>query len=146
MSVPASVILVGDNGWTDMEPSLPAERVTSAYGFHKPWWHGVSFFHRDGSRYEVASALPTQALPPLSKLLAATIYNPRLTVRYEYRSLGRFELTDLKQALLKAIDKDDDILTQFHESEGLKRRVGDARSFDDVAEVLHFAATDTDAA
>ena len=57
---------------------------------------------------------------------------------------GRYELVDLTQALLTAIDKDDDILTQFHESEELKRRLRDARSFDEVAEVLKFAATETD--
>jgi len=142
LSAPVSVILVGDDGWTDTEPSLLAERVTSAWGFHKPWWRHVSLFHRDGHRYEVASALPARPLPRLSKLLAATIYNPRLTVRYEYRSLGRYELAELKRALLTAIDRDDDVLTQFHEAEDLKRRVEAAASFDDVAEVLQCAATE----
>jgi len=143
MSVPASVILVGSNGWTNMEPSLLAERITSAYGFYKPWWKGVGFFHRDGSRYEVTSARPSKALPPFSRLLAATIYNPQLTVRYEYQSIGPYELADLKQALVRAIDKDDDILTQFHNAQDLKQRVTDARTFDDVVDVLVYAATDT---
>jgi hypothetical protein len=96
MIEPASVILVGDDGWTDTEPALLAERVTSAYGFHRPWWRGVSLFHRDGGRYEVVSAQPARALPPLSKLL--------------------------------------------------ERRLAHATSFDDVAEVLRYAATETDSA
>jgi hypothetical protein len=146
MTEPASVILVGDDGRTDTEPALLAERVTSAYGFHRPWWRGVSLFHRDGGRYEVVSAQPARALPPLSRLLAATIYNPRLAVRYEYRRIGPYDLGVLKEALLRAIDKDDDILTQFHDADHLKRRLAHATSFDDVAEVLRFAATETDSA
>jgi hypothetical protein len=137
------VILIGDDGWTDIEPSLLAERTTSAWGFHRRWWNGVSFFSRDGNRYEVVSAQPVQALPPLSKLLAATIYNPRLTVRYEYRSLGPYELTELRRTLHAAVECDDDVLTQFHEADELKRRIDGAASFDDVAEVLRSAATDT---
>ena len=142
----AAVVAIGENGWTASESSLLAERATSAYGYHKPWWHRVSFFHRDGSRYEVSAAVPARALPPFSRLLAATVYNPAVIVRYEYRRLGPYELSELKRALLAAIDKDDDVLTQFHEPETLKRRVESATSFDEVAEVLDFAATDPDAA
>lgn len=138
-----TVILIGEDGWTSIEPSLLSERITSAWGFHKRWWSGVSVFGRDGNRYEVASAVPAQALPPFSKLLAATFYNPRFIVRNEYRSLGRYELRELQQALHAAIDQDDDVLTQFHEAEDLKRRLDAAGSFDDVAEVLRFATTAT---
>jgi len=137
-----SVILIGEDGWTDTSESLEVERVTSAYGFHKPWWHGVSFFHRDGHRYEVLSATPLRSLLPLSRLLAATIYNPRFTVRYDYRSAGTYELADLTRALGSAIDKDDDVLTQFREAGELKRRLAKVRSFDDVVNLLQFSATE----
>ena len=143
MSTPdgIAVVCVGTDGWTATEPSLPTERTTSAYGFHKPWWRGVRFFHRDGRCYEVASAIPVRPLVPLSRLLASTIYNPRLTVRYEYRARA-YDLAELRQALIDAIDRDADILTQFHEPEELKRRLDLARTFDDVVGVLDFAATD----
>jgi hypothetical protein len=72
------------------------------------------------------------------------VYNPRVAVRYEYRSLGRYHLDELEQALLEAIDKDDDVLTQFHDADDLQRRLGYAVSFGDVVEVLHHAATETD--
>jgi hypothetical protein len=65
-------------------------------------------------------------------------------VHYEYRSTGAYELTELKQALADAIDKDDDVLTQFHEGDELKQRLERARSFDEVVEVLRFAETETE--
>ena len=139
-----SVILIGPDGWIDTTESLEVERTTSAYGFHKPWWKGVSFFHRDGMRYEVLTATPSRSLWPLSKLLAATIYNPKFTVQYEFRSIGPYEVDDLKQAVADAIDNDDDILTQFHEADELKELLAEARTFDAVLKLLRFAQTDPD--
>ena len=133
-----NVIMIGDNGWTDTAESLEVERTTSAYGFHKPWWNGVTFFHRDGTRYEMLTATPTKWMPP--KFLALTIYNPSILVQYDYRSVGPYEVDDLKQALADAIDRDDDILTQFHEADELKELLANARTFDGVLKVLRFAA------
>jgi hypothetical protein len=137
-----SVILIGQDGWTDTAESLEVERMTSAYGFLKPWWKGVSFFHRDGTRYEVLTATPSRRLPPMAKLLAATIYNPRFTVQYEFRSVGPYEIDDLRQAVADAIDRDDDILTQFHEADELKERLAEVKTFDGVLKLLRFAQTD----
>ena len=133
-----NVIMLGENGWTDTAEALEVERTTSAYGFHKPWWKGVSFFHRDGTRYEVLTATPTRWMPP--KFLALTIYNPSIVVQYDYRSVGQYEVDDLKQALADAIDRDDDILTQFHEADELKELLANAKTFDGVLKVLRFAA------
>lgn len=142
MQTEISAIFVGDNGWTDTAPDLPAERVTSAYGFHKPWWRGVKIYHRNGYLYEIESATPERPLPPLSKLLAATIYNPSFTVHYEYRSTGFYQIADLKQAVHDAIARDDDVLTQFHDAGDLTARVAKATTFDHVVEVLRYAGTD----
>ena len=142
MSATVSAIFIGDNGWTDMTPDLPAQRTTSAYGFHKPWWRGVTIYHRDGRKYEIANAIPERAVPP--KLLAATIYNPSFTARYEYRATGVYQIDELKKALNDAIDNDPDVLTQFHGADVLCDRVAKSSSFDDVVAVLRYAATEDD--
>ena len=140
--VETSVIFVGDNGWTDMAADLPETRMTSAHGFHKPWWKGVKLYHRNGYVYEVETAKPEEELPPLSKVLAATLHNPTIKVLYEYRSNGFYQLIDLKKAIDQAIDADDDVLTQFHEAEELHAMVAKANSFDDVVEVLVYAGSE----
>jgi hypothetical protein len=53
------------------------------------------------------------------------------------------ELQELRQALIDAVDKDDGVLTQFHEADDLKNRLARAQSFDDVVDVMRFAASDT---
>lgn len=142
MSLNMAVIVVSDDGWTETQPELLAEREGTASCFHQPWWKGVSFFHKNGTRYEVAAATPVTPLPPLSKFLAATVHNPRIVVRYEYREAGRYGLNELKDALSDAICRDDDILTQFHGADELSERLGGAASFDDLVKVLRFAATE----
>jgi hypothetical protein len=137
-----SVVCVGRGGWVETESALLPERRTSAVAFHRRWWDGARFFHRDGACYEIASATTEQPLAPLSEILSHTFYNPRLTVRYEYRSVGAYELDTLKKALNEAVDNDDDILAQFHEADEIKARLRLARSFDDVVDVLRFAAMD----
>lgn len=137
-----SVIFIGENGWTDMAADLPETRMTSAHGFHQPWWKGVRIFHRNGYVYEVESAKPDRELPPLSKVLAATLYNPTYNIAYDYRSTGFYKLDDLKKALNHAIDADADVLTQFHDAAELHGMVAKANSFDDVVEVLVYAGSE----
>jgi hypothetical protein len=137
MATDVSVIFVGDNGWTDMTPDLPRERTTSAYGFHKPWWRGVTLYHRNGNKYEIERAIPDRGVP--SKFLAATLYNPSFTARYDYRLLGAYQIDELKKAVHDAIYNDPDVLTQFHGADVLRARVAKAVTFDDVVEVLRYA-------
>lgn len=140
--VETKVIFVGDNGWTDMAADLPAERKTSAHGFHQPWWKGVRIFHKNGYVYEVENAKSEDELPPLSKLMAATIYNPTYNVQYDYRSTGFYQFDELKKALHDAVCADSDVLTQFHEADELCEMIAKANSFDDLVEVLTYAATE----
>ena len=142
MSADISVIFVGEDGWTDMARDLPEQRATSAHGFHKPWWKGVKLYHRNGYRFEVEKATPEQELPPLSKLMAATIHNPTFNVNYEYQSTGFYKIDELKQALRGAVEKDDDVLTQFHEAEELISRIDAAKDFGDLVDMLEYAATE----
>jgi len=137
-----SVIFVGDNGWTDLAADLPETRMTSAHGYHQPWWKGVTLYHRNGYKYEVEKATPEEELPALSKLLAATVHDPTVNVQYEYASTGFYQLDDLKKALHDAVCKDSDVLTQFHEAGELCEMIARAGTFDDLVEMLNYAATD----
>jgi hypothetical protein len=139
-----SVIFIGDDGWTDMVPDLPPERETTARDFHKPWWKGVKLYHRNGYVYEVDKGTTEQSLPPLSKLLASTFHNPQITAQYEYRSTGFYQLDDLKKAVHEAIHRNPAVLTQFHGADDLTARVAEAATFDDVVDVLRYAATDVE--
>ena len=114
----------------------------SALSFHARWWEGVRFFHRDGNAYEVEQALPDKRLGPLSNLLARTIYNPTVTVRYRYRSSGPYSVDELRATVQRVIEGNDDVLTQFRERAELMALLTQSQSFDDIAGVLLLSQRD----
>jgi hypothetical protein len=67
-----------------------------------------------------------------------------VSVQYEYRSTGFYQLEELKKAVHDAIERDSDVLTQFHSAEFLNARVDKAVTYDDVVEVLRYAATEVE--
>lgn len=136
-----NVVAVGPNGWADVKEQLETSGRHTALGFHKAWWRGVRFFHRDGSVYEVESAIPERRLGLISKVLAYTVFNPRLSIRYQYRRGAPYELSALAGAVAEAIEKDDDILTQFAEREDVLAEVRAATSFDAVVAVFLHGTT-----
>lgn len=97
-------------------------------------------------RYAVSAAVPARPLGAWSRMLAATVYNPRVRVQFEYERADRYTLDDLKAAFGLALEADDDVLTQFHEPEELRGKLAAAASFAAVAAVLELSRTETDAA
>ena len=136
------MVAVGPNGYAEVRDELAEQRRNSALSFHTRWWNGVRFFHRDGNAYEVAQASPEIRLGPISNLLARTIYNPTVTVRYRYRSTGPYSVDELRAAVQRAIEEDDDVLTQFRERAELMGLLTQSQSFDDVASVLLLSQRD----
>lgn len=136
------IIVVGENGWVDQQEQLEAQLRAKAYGFFRAWWTGVTYFHRDGRRYRVVAVRPSRHLGIVARVLASTVYNPRLEFTIEYDGGVPYELPHLRDAVAAAIRRDDDILTQFHEPDILIARVDQAQSFDDVLAVLDFARTE----
>ena len=76
------------------------------------------------------------------RLLANTFHNPFITVTVLWRESRSYELDELKLAYSKAVDKDDDSLTQFVEGQELKARISATRSFADLVEVYTWMGTE----
>jgi hypothetical protein len=69
-------------------------------------------------------------------LLAKTIYNPKLDATLEWRKIGNYNIAELKEAINRCVDKDDDIITQFAEGETIKEAVNSSDSFTKITKVL----------
>jgi len=141
-----NVILVAANGWVDRAPELQRRGRQKVLGYFKAWWRGVTYFHRDGHTYTVASVRPAKPLAVIDRILASTIYNPGIDLEYEYVRGPTWTIDQLRAAIRRAIEQDDDVLTQFHEPGDLLDRLDRATTFEGVAAVLDLAATPRDAA
>src|SRR5262249_39854882 len=75
-------------------------------------------------------------------LLSNTFYNPWIKVTVTWREPKPFSLDELKSAYSQAVDNDDDILTQFVDADELKRRISEARAFDELVQVYKWMETD----
>ena len=130
------MLVIGDDGWVDVWGDLRTEHTGTALAFHRGFWAALTLYHRSGTQYAVAEVVPDRPRGAFSHLLASSVYNPWIGVRLVYRAAGTYSLDDLRSALTRAIEIDDDVLTQFHEEEELLAMVSAASSFDDLVDVV----------
>ena len=79
----------------------------------------------------------------LERLLAHTFYNPVSRVSITWEQLRPYSFDELRQHYLDAIAADDDILTQFVETEELSARVRACSSFDQLVATWAWQSTDS---
>lgn len=72
----------------------------------------------------------------MTRFLANTFYNPTVDVIPEWKMISEFEIDEIKSVLIKRIEKDDDILTQFIDSKDIKEYINKANSFEAVYDIL----------
>ena len=75
-------------------------------------------------------------------LLAHTVYNPWITITLLWKEPTSYDLDELKRAYAKAVDSDDDILTQFVEAVELQHKISAAQTFADLVAVYQWMEID----
>ena len=136
------MILVGPRGWIDLWSDLRPSLTTTRYACLDRRWKSVVLYHRDGHRYSIALIEPPRRFNFLTRALAATVYNPVIQARLHYQRDGRYDIEELRGSIRRAIEADDDVLTQFHDADELIALLGSAQTFDTIVSVLRYAETD----
>lgn len=72
----------------------------------------------------------------ITRFLANTFYNPTVDVIPEWKKINSFEIEEIKSKLITCIEKDDDILTQFIDSDEIKNYINKAETFDEIYNIL----------
>ena len=71
-----------------------------------------------------------------TKFLSNTLYNPIIPVKPIWTFIESSNIQSLKNKINVAIDKDDDILTQFVQADKLKKQISNTNSFKNIYQVL----------
>jgi hypothetical protein len=131
-------LIVADDGWVQFvkTASLLTEWSTSA--IRKYNTSRVLLYDRLERAWLLESIAPLNRRNPLLRL-ADPIRNPRIAVHIRIRPILEASTDAVRDALLRAIDADDDILTQEVEAPELKAQIETAKSFDAVVQVLKAA-------
>lgn len=119
------------------------ELLTDASGLSSWSFYAVStyqganiiIFDSNDSAYRVKSISSERPLNILNKLLAATIYSPQVEVTMGYEK-EKAPLQATLELLRKAIDADDDSLTQWTDADELKEAIRKADSFKSLIAIL----------
>ncbi|GAB5471903.1 MAG: hypothetical protein Mars2KO_00020 [Maribacter sp.] len=72
----------------------------------------------------------------LTRFLANTFYNPIVDIKTNWTLMDKYTLEELKKEISDCIDDDDDILTQFIESDDLRKEISDSELFESIVQKL----------
>jgi hypothetical protein len=132
----------GPRGYFSFEPSYSSQQTATLLGTIRGFYDKSTVYDSQGHTWHAKGIESPYKRSLWTILLANTVYNPRMTVSVLWREPKPYGLEDLKLVYSKAIDKDDDILTQFVEADELNKRISDAKSFDDLVAVYKWMKTD----
>jgi hypothetical protein len=143
-SLSGEFLVVADDGYVDLWVAAPDRLTVTAYALVQRGYLRWRIYGPDGQVRRIRTLVPERPLGPLGKVLAYTVYNPRLETAVVYAPSRAYALEELKDDLRRAVERDDDILTQFVEAEELHRHIGAARSRSDLLGVIRRASTPPD--
>lgn len=126
-------------------PSLPMRMQTSRYAIATGGWDGARFFTPDGLLHRIARLVPERPLSLIQRALAITIHNPEVSADVEYEPPRNYELEELRQLLIDAVEDDDDILTQWRDESELLDMLARAQNYGHLVRTLRFAGARPDA-
>jgi len=134
--------IAGPRGYFSFESAYSSTQTATLLGTLRGFFDKSTIYDADGRAWKAKGIESRFKRSWWTLLLANTVYNPRVTVTVLWREPKAYALDDLKFAYLKAVDRDDDILTQFVEAEELTLKISRAQSFAELTAVYVWMETD----
>jgi hypothetical protein len=130
-------IEIHQDGYLKLHEELPSTVTATLLGLLRGFWIKSRIFGTGGVVYRVVPEPGTIPKPTLGRrLLANTVYNPRLRIPVRYESAGHYTLAEVKGRIARAVAQDDDVLTQFMEPSEIRAQLDSANSFEDVLHLV----------
>jgi hypothetical protein len=135
---------VGPRGYFAFQEDFSSRQTGSLLSVVNGFFEKSTVYDARGQRWQ-----PTGIESPYRRawwtvLLANTVYNPRSSVTVLWREPTAYGVDELKSAYSAAVEKDDDILTQFVSRAELQRKIAAAQSFAGLVDVYRWMQTDAD--
>ena len=131
----------GDRGYLDFEEhcNVSRARLQWAIGIGRGIY---TVYDANGFRWDLKHVKSAYQRRWWLVLLAITVFNPIIPVSLHWHEPTEYSLEELQRAFSNAVDKDDDILTQFAEPQEIKQRISAAQSFAELADVYRWMQTE----
>ena len=131
------LILCDKSGYLDLIDHDDNLAHTNVLGFLKGAYLGFTAYDNHGNTWTVKQLKTTYRINGLTRLLAYTIYNPIIKVTFQWKKGRGYQFDRLKQKIVKQIDKDDDVLTQYEDGEVIKQEIQKCESFSELIFILN---------
>jgi hypothetical protein len=131
------LLVIEDQGYLQLiEDESPLTRC-NALGLIKGFYKKIRAYDSIGFIWIVEDVQTSFKINRLSKFLAFSIYNPSLEVSLSWKKWKNYGLEELKYDLKKRVDQDDDIITQFFDSDTIKNAIDESVSFNQLLQELN---------
>jgi hypothetical protein len=128
-------LVVADDGWVQQLGSKQELAAWTHTAISKYSRRRVMLYDCQDRAWQIDSIVPLRPGNKVTKLVAG-FCNWKVPVRISVRPMAEAPLQAARNALVVAIDADDDVLTQFTGAVDLKNAVGRAHSFESLIGVL----------
>ncbi len=98
--------------------------------------HGIAF-DSNGEKWTYRLAADHVRTAVTTTLLALAVYSPVMDATPYWTRRGTYALQELKDAIHRCVDRDDDDMTQFAGADTIKRAVEHSTSFDGIYQTLN---------
>jgi hypothetical protein len=116
-------LIIADDGWVEYLQRCQQLSVRTRLAITKYTGRPVLLYDSRERVWQVESIVPQRPARLFSKLLARTIYSPKVQVRLTLQPITEAPLKAVRDSLHAAIGADDDILTHRAEANVLKKVV-----------------------
>ncbi|MCB9241409.1 MAG: hypothetical protein H6608_09770 [Flavobacteriales bacterium] len=130
------ILTIKATGYLGLVDNADSLTNSNALGLIKGVLKNFQVYDEDGRLWKVEKVDSNFKVNGLTKFLAYTVYNPKVMLTIGWTKITDYKLDDLKKDIIKQVDRDDDIITQFEEGEVIKRQIENCESFDSIVKTL----------
>jgi len=95
------------------------------------------------TKWSVTYENPARGASTWTRLLAY-VYNPKFDAALRWSESGSYTIEELRSVFLKAVEQDDDSLTQFVERDVLTSRLNQSKTFEELVNVWEWLSAPDD--
>ena len=111
---------------------LPKSKRMNRFAILSRTWESVTIFGEERKYIPKPSRCELPQKSPL-QILLVQFYKD---VSFSYDDCGEYQLDEIIEKILKYVECDDDILTQFLDGEEIKKKLKIAKTFNDILTII----------
>lgn len=131
------LIITDNSGYLNTPESETDLTTCKVFALIKGFYQKLEAYDENGYLWKVDNVLSKYPINRLTKFLAYSFYNPLIEVTLFWSKRKVYQLNYLKKLINEQVNKDDDILTQFADSDIIKNAIENCQSYNKVFQTLN---------